>query len=161
QKDSNGSGALVTLKHSFLQCVSRQVCKITAKGLKTVLALLVTLKHSSLQCVSRSRANRPQKEPQNSRKIAAKWIGRILRIMPNFGRNPFVALWWRLNTRLYNALACQKRGLLLATGNASGAYQGRNPGPRRGVTGERLREGCPFAFACEARSSRTGPGLIG
>ena len=29
-----------------------------------------------------------------------------------------------------------------------------------GVAGERRREGCPLAFACEARSSRTGGGLI-
>src|SRR5271166_1570588 len=40
----------------------------------------------------------------------------------------------------------------------SGAYQGRNRG-RRGVAGERRREGCPLAFACEARPSRTGGGL--
>ena len=38
----------------------------------------------------------------------------------------------------------------------AGIRRARNTGPRRGPYRERLREGCPFAFACEARSSRTG-----
>ena len=60
----------------------------------------------------------------------------------------------------HSSLQCvslSEGGLLLAAGNASGAYQGRNTGPRWGVTGGK---GCPLAFACEARPSRTGPGLI-
>src|SRR5208337_2393512 len=64
---------------------------------------------------------------------------------------------WRfrsgLNIRLYNALADPEP----IRPSKVRAYQGRNTGPQGRCRG-RLREGCPLAFVCEARSCRTGRG---
>ena len=54
-----------------------------------------------------------------------------------------------------------RHDLLLAAANASGVYQGPNIQGRRGVAGERLREGCGgrLARSCSTASAVSQPGL--
>ena len=64
--------------------------------------------------------------------------------MPNFARKPFLGALVALQRSSSQCVSLSERGLLLAAGNVSAAYAGRNTGRRRGVYRGAPARGMPF-----------------